>query len=385
MQYFVIACVALAAQLAAQTQVARFDFENQLGSPQPPFAYVSNVGLTKPHQFGGSTPDKSLALPLVWSTGGTLSFTLWPLYGYRIDYSHLQWQVANPPGVPDDVSAVTVFANGLQIASLGPIPHNTLIDIDLSTVAELQDCKDTVIFQFVFTGNPAGQVPHEISFISVAGEPCDLQLNSVTPASLPTVTSDYFQIIGQGFLDALGNSRVTQVKFGNAALAPYVVGGFGPGSYEVFSQWKIRVRPPQCVTPGNYLIEVTTDCGAMSVPVTLVGPVAATLAAEASHPAGQVQCYSMHGGGPGPQVLILGVSSLKQPSAIPGLLNLDIGANFTVFATSVQIGDCVQFCLNVPVGKINLCYFFQGIVWHVNNFDLTSQMPTTNVLQTCWF
>lgn len=378
--------LALSLPVAAQAQVARFDFQNQLGSAQPAFAFVTNFTLNNTHQFAGPQADRTLSLPLSWTAGGTAWFSVLPNYSQHIDYSRLQWMVRpNAPGVADVVSGVTVFANGVQVAALNPIPQNALIDVDLSGFPSLQNQTQQVTFDFVFTGNPAGTSTHDISFLQVLGSGCDFAMHTVTPASLLTASSDWFQVLGTGFQDAQGNSRITEVKFGNTVLGPYSVGTFGPGSYEVFSQYKLRIRPPQCIPPGVYNVVVTSDCDVRSVQVTMVDPTVPVMAAEPLHPAGQTQCYTLHAGGPGPQIVVLVASPVLGPSVVPGLLSLEIGDNFSLYGLVAAVGDCVTFCLPVPITKVDSCHFYQGIVWHSSNPSLTSPLQTSGVIATCWF
>lgn len=386
MNHLVFAIVALSLPAVAQVQVARFDFQNQLSSGQPAFAYVSDISLSRPAAYSGAVADRALSLPTAWNQGGMFSFTIIPNYGQYLDLAHLQWTVApNALGVSDCVSAVTVFANGIQVASFNPIPQNQLIDVGLGAFPSLQNNPLPMTFDFVFTGDPAGTSPHDITFLQVTGTACDLVVQSVTPPSLPTVTSSYFQILGAGFQTYQGVSRVQQVRFGSTILSPYDQSHFGPGSYEVFSQWKVRVRPPQCTPPGVYTIEITTDCDVRTVQVTLVDPQVPTVAAESTHPAGQTQCYAMHGGGPGTQILFLFASPSGQPSSVPGLLELNIGGGFSALGVVYAVGECTQFCLPVPIDKILDCHYFQGAVWHVENSALSQPLPTSETIQTCWY
>ncbi|MBL8750502.1 MAG: hypothetical protein JNK78_15165 [Planctomycetes bacterium] len=369
-----------------QSQIARFDFQNQLSSVQPAFAYVGDVVLSKSHQFSGPASDRALSLPLQWNSGGSLSFTVWPGYGQTVDFAHLRWFVLpNSPGVQDCVQAVSVFANGLQVAFVNPIPQNSVIDVDLTSFALLQNTVFPVTFDFVFVGSPTGTSTHEISYFEVTGSACDFSIQSVTPTSLATATTDFFQILGDGFRTPQGASRVVQVKFGSTVLVPYSPNSFVVGSYEVFSQWKVRVRPPQCIPPGQYTIEIQTDCDVKSVQVTLVDPTAPVIATASTYPAGTTQCFSVHAGGAGPQIIVLFASPLDQPSVVPGLLALDLADNFSLYGTVFAIGDCVNFCLNVPLVKIDTCHFFQAAIWHSTNLSLTSPLPTTRRVTTCWY
>jgi len=382
MNYFGLAIVAFAVSASAQVQIARFDFQNQLSSAQPACAYVSDLWLSKAYQFSGPSADRSLALPLSWNSGGSFNFTVFPGYGQTIDFSHLQWYVQpNSAGVGDCVSGVVVTANGVQIASLGPIPQGQRIDLDLSSFPTLQNCTQGVSFDFAFVGNPTGTSNHEIAYLQLTGAPCDLALYSVTPASMSTASTDYFQIVGAGFVDAAGQSNILGVRFGSYNLQPFD-GFYGPGTYEVFSQWKLRIRPPQCLAAGTYTIEVTTACDTKSVQVTLVDPPVPSISGEAFHPAGTSQCLSVHGGPLGPKVVILFVTQYNSPSVVPGLLDLQIGAGFIEIDTFWAIGDCGVFCFPIQPEKAASWHYHQGVIWSADNLDLSQPMPTTPVLST---
>lgn len=378
--------VLLAASLAAQSQIARFDFQNQLGSAQPSFAFNSDVWLSGPHQFAGPANQRVLSLPLAWNAGGVLSFTMFPDYGQTIDLAHLQWFVMpNSPGVADCVSAVAVTANGIQVAQLATIPQNTVIDIDLTAVPSLQNRTQPVTFEFWFVGNPTGSSSHEIDFIQLTGTHCDLELHTVAPSSLPVATNDYFQIIGAGFRDAQGNSNVLGVTFGSTVLVPYYPGSEGTGTYEVFTQWKLRIRPPQCLPPGPYTVSVTTACDTKSIQVVLTDPITPTIVGETAHPTGMMQCVTIHAGGPGPQVVILFWSPYAIASDLPGLLHLDIGGGWSLFLTQLVVADCGTFCVPVPAGKYHEWHYHQGVIWHSSNLGLTQPLPTTSVLGTYFY
>lgn len=386
MKHFVSVLVLLVASATAQTTIARYDFQDQLGSSQPSFVFNADVWLSRPHQFAGPANQRTLALPLAWNAGGVLSFTSFPGYGQTIDYGHLQWFVMpNAVGVGDSVSAVTVTANGVQIAQLNSIPQNTLIDVDLTTVPSLQNRTLPVTFEFWFVGNPTGSSSHEIDFIQVTGSPCDLEIYSVAPPALPTATTDYFQIIGAGFRDAQGNSKIVGVTFGSTVLVPYTEGSHGIGTYEVYTQWKLRIRPPQCLPPGPYTVAITSQCDTKTVQVTLTDPIARTIVGETAHPTGVPQCVTIHAGGPGPQIVVLFWSPYLSPSVVPGLLALDIGASWSLFLTDIAVADCGVFCIPVPPVKYHDWHFHQGVIWHVSNSALTQQLPTTTVLGTYFY
>lgn len=382
MKHFGFAIAILAMPAAAQVQIARFDFQNQLSSVQPAFAFVSDVWLSKAHQFSGPGADRSLSLPTSWNSGGNLSFSVFPGYGQTIDFSHLQWFVQpNAAGVADCVSGVVITANGLQIASLASIPQNQVIDIDLTTIPALQNQTQGVMFDFAFVGNPTGTSSHEIGFLQVTGKPCDLEIFSVTPTTLPTATTDYFQILGAGFRNAAGQSNVLQVRFGSIVLQPYS-GLYGVGTYEVFSQWKVRVRPPQCLPAGTYTVEISTACDTKSIQVNLTDPATPTIAGEGTFPAGQSQCVTIHGGPPGPKVVIMFVTPYNTPSTVPGLLDLQIGGGFAEIDTRWAIGDCGTFCFPILVSKGDSWHYHQGVIWTADNLDFSTPLPTTGVLAT---
>lgn len=217
----------------------------------------------------------------------------------------------------------------------------------------------------------------QINFVPYS--PCVLDVAGVAPTSLLTVTAECFEVSGAGF------QEVTSVSFGGTVLGPHVPGVFGPGSYEIVTGELLRVCPPQCLPGGVYTITVTTACGSDSIDVTLVEPTQPTLACEPQHPAGVTECFYFHGGGPGPQFLFIAVSPVPEPSVIPGLLALGIGAQFTNYYLEVFVGECIQWCVPIPSTSATRCYYLQGFVWHSSNASLSQPLPTSDVCMTCFY
>lgn len=373
---------------AVGQQVARFDFEtDQLHSPQPAFAAVSDLTLSNTHMFGGQPSDHWLCLTTDWnSTGGTVSFVVAPAWPYNVSYTHLRWQSATfDASLSDSVRAVTVTANGTPIGTVDPIPHSTQFDLDLTGVPSLQEQTGPVTFQFTFTGNPTGASAHEISHIELLGTPCDFSLVSVTPTTLPNVTGQYFTISGTGWADGTNTSLLTSLTFGGVPLSPYVPGSLGVGGYTLINGCTIDVYPPLCLPAGTYTIHVATACDSDSIDVVLTDPATPTLACEANHPVGQQQCFYFHAGGPGPQILFLVASNSDLPSSWPGHLELDIGNAFTQIILFATVSDCWQFCITPPPDRVGHCWHFQGFVWHSSNMDWMQPFPVSNACSTCWY
>ncbi|MBL9078202.1 MAG: hypothetical protein JNL08_11900 [Planctomycetes bacterium] len=374
--------LALATSTLAQTPVAYFGFDaNSLASTQPPFATVSPLVASRPTTYGGPVADRWLGLGPAWNTtGGTLSFTVTPAAGEAVRYEHLRWRSEAPAGaLGDPIAGVVVHANGVLVGSIAPLPSGADHDLWLAGTASLKAQTAPVTFVFTFTGNPAGQGQHTIAHVTLQGTACDFAVQGAQPWRLPTVSTDSFLLYGPGL------DTVTDVSFGPIELSPYTPGSFGAGAWELANPCTIFVHPPQCLAPGTYPIVVSSPCGTQTVQVTIVDPVVPVLAAETSHPAGQTQCFHLHAGGPGPQVLILMASPVLQPSVIPGLVDFGIGAGFTNFLSTFFIADCTGWCIPVPASRAGDTWHFQGAVWHSANLDLSQPLPTTAVVTVSWY
>lgn len=176
MKHLVLAAAGslLAASLSAQT-IANYSFDDEnLITPQPPFASVTDLSISNAFQFGGSSPDKWLCLTTAWNnTGGTVSFTVTPNAGVFIDYDELSWAaVTNNPASSDSVRAATVRANGNLLAVIDPLTHLVVESVDLTAFAFLESNGDPVTFEIEFEGNPNGESSYEIGYLKLTGGPC---------------------------------------------------------------------------------------------------------------------------------------------------------------------------------------------------------------------
>ncbi|MCR9243959.1 MAG: hypothetical protein NXI31_02935 [bacterium] len=374
----------LSSVLSAQT-IAEFSFDSDdLTSPQPAFATVSDLAISNSYMFGGPSSDRWLCLTTAWNNvGGTVSFTVTPNAGVAIDYGALTWQArTNAPHLSDSVRAATLRVNGQVVDTIDPLEHLVLETIDLSSFAPLQGNENAVTFEIEFVGNPNGQTAYEIGELNLTGGVCVPAINNVQPTALPQITNDCFLITGDCFNTLQG------VKFGGTAIpggsGPYP-GRYGEAFYTIMSPTLLKVCPPFCLPVDDYEIRLVFPNTELTTTVQIVTPPAVTVACQPNHKVGTEQCVFLSSGPqPGPNNLFLGLSSVNQPSVLPGIVSLGIGAQFTnALCLNAPPGECVEVCIGViSPAVVGTSSYFQAIAW--NFFNPILPLPVSAVCESVY-
>lgn len=379
MKNLIFACALFAPALAAQNNVACFEFDGAtLSSTTSSIATTSDLSVSNDFMFGGAG-DSWLCLTTQWNnTGGQLSFTVTPNAGESLNYGTFSWSaVTGNAAASDSIAAVTVLANGEIVGVVDPVTHNTVHTFDLSTFAALQGASGAITFVMDCTGNPTGQSAYEMDFIKLTAEPCVLAIGNVAPTVLPIVTRDCFMLTGDCF------DQVTQVEWAGDPLPVCEPANWGKGCYEIINANTIRICPPLCEDAGSYTVKLTRGNGeTSSTNVELVVPVEATIACPETHPAGTDLCLFVSSGQlPQPNAIFVILSPSNTPSIVPGVIEMGLGNMLQIYQCGpAHISECVEECYYIPPTLVGQTWYFQSIIW--NPFQTILPLPVTNLCST---
>ncbi|MCA8952026.1 MAG: hypothetical protein KDE27_21125, partial [Planctomycetes bacterium] len=249
--------------------------------------------------------------------------------------------------------------------------------VDLSAVASLQAATVPVTFAIDFTGNPTGQSSYEIGALRLTGDQCTPAITGVTPGSLPQLTDDCFVVDGECLDHLVGVTWDGQTIPGGPGPFP---GHYGEAFYTPVGANQIRVCPPFCEPIGDHEIRLFFANDSLATIVAITTPAAPTLLCEHAPKIDFEQCvYISSGPLPGPNALFVGLSLSNSPTVVPGILNFDIGAQFSsLVCLNAPPGECTKVRIGmIPPAFLGLTQFFQGIVWNFGSTVLP--LPTTNV------
>jgi hypothetical protein len=193
---------------------------------------------------------------------------------------------------------------------------------------------------------------------------------------LPKITTECFTITGCGF------NRITTVHFGATQI--YQNGAFGAGSWRIVSDTELEVCPPLCLEPCRYCIAFGDAHGTLgSVRVEITAVTEPTLVCEDTHQAGTPQSIFINTGRLGRKSIVVFFSAFNTPSEIPGLIRLDIGANFTnLLCGPPVVGECVERNLRPIATLSGHTIYFQAVVF--DPIAPTFPLPVTNVCATTY-
>lgn len=195
--------------------------------------------------------------------------------------------------------------------------------------------------------------------------------------TLPTVGNECVTVTGR-CLDL-----IDEVRFGCDELQQD--GTIGDGSWTVSSDGRrLEICPPQCEDAGCYRISLyKRGCRIASFGIRLVEPQLPSIACDNVLSVGQDQCIYVHDGGQArPNSLFVIISPDRIPSVAPGLVELEIGNNFTNYLCGVRLtGPCAVECIGqVPSSAVGLRLYFQGVVFNASGSALP--LPVTPVCET---
>ena len=192
--------------------------------------------------------------------------------------------------------------------------------------------------------------------------------------TLSNVTDDAFVLDG----DVM--SGVDRVSFGAYSITSQASTTWTDGWFRIVSDDQIEVHPPQGLIPGSYAIVLRNGIYASRpIDVTLTRATTRTLGAP-SVAFGAFELLASRGNSTSNSNFLLCYSLSNTPSPLPGIVDLDIGANFTNLWTwpSVHVNpftSCVRW--SVPdIGPAQL--YFQALVIDGNSIR-PLPAPVTNV------
>ncbi|MFO1053281.1 MAG: serine hydrolase [Planctomycetota bacterium] len=193
--------------------------------------------------------------------------------------------------------------------------------------------------------------------------------------TLPNVTDDAFVLDG----DVM--SGVDRVSFGASSITSQASTTWSDGWFRIVSDNQIEVHPPQGFIPGAYSIVLRNGIYASRpIDVTLTRTTTRTLGAT-SVAFGAFDLVASRGNSTTNSDFLLCYSLSNVASPLPGIVNLDIGANFTnlwTWPSTVHINpftSCVRW--SVPdIGPAQL--YFQALVIDGNS-TRPLPAPVTNV------
>ena len=193
--------------------------------------------------------------------------------------------------------------------------------------------------------------------------------------TLPNVTDDAFVLDG----DVM--SGVDRVSFGASSITSQASTTWTDGWFRIVSDNRIEVHLPQGLLTGSYSIVLHNGSFASRpIDVILTRATARTLGATPVA-FGAFELVASRGGSTTNSDFLLCYSLSNTPSPLPGIVNLDIGANFTnlwTWPSTVHVNpltSCVRWA--VPdIGPAQL--YFQALVFDQNSLN-PLPAPVTNV------
>lgn len=208
-------------------------------------------------------------------------------------------------------------------------------------------------------------------------------ISAVTPASQPTVTTNFFYLQGADFSDA------TAVMFGTRTITSRDLATLVDGVYFPAGDNAIYLHPPQGLAPGQYSVRVVNAaCTSGAYTVTLTAPTSPALSTSSFPRASGTQTFVIHRGTmPATTSCWLALSPSNAPSVIPGLVSLGIGnafASLSILETSFPTGASTGLA---RIGPLTLPASFNGLVLHYQAIlvDLANPsatpIPVTNVVR----
>ena len=205
------------------------------------------------------------------------------------------------------------------------------------------------------------------------------RLTSVNTTSLPNVTNAPFVLTGERL------DTVTAVHFGTSTITATTTADWHNGWFRVVSPTQLEVYVPQGQASGIrglYVSNAQGNSSSLVVQLTAASGGPHLSAPPTVTPSQSFRVYAGAGSVPTPSVVALALSPSPTPSLAPGLVDLQIGAQFS----DVLVTDFILFDPNraafwpippLPWASVH----FQAAI-----FDLTAAtpfpLPTTNVRTT---
>ncbi len=205
---------------------------------------------------------------------------------------------------------------------------------------------------------------------------------SVTPSTLPTVTADCFRITGCDM------QNVTGIRFNGQDYTSQDPCDLGRGYFELIDEHTLCFYPPNCLTPGCRGMRLIGVDGFQTgrFDVCLTDPTRPVMVCAPRHPVGKEQRLYLHDGDvPEPNLMFAVVSPSDRPSIMPGIIELGLGDNFTMYFCGIGFSDdCVEDSLGViPEILRGRTLYFQTAVLNVSIPVLP--VPVSDVCSTVYY